>query len=57
MMRKEFTEFQLNWQSEGVSLAEVLEKFNVALVKLNLLGQNLGFDVNIIGCEIPSFGC
>jgi DNA polymerase-3 subunit alpha len=39
-------------QAEGVSLAEVLEKFNVALGKAKfIVGQNLGFDVNIMGCE------
>ncbi len=39
-------------QAEGVSLAEVLDKFNVALGKAKfIVGQNLGFDVNIMGCE------
>jgi DNA polymerase-3 subunit alpha len=39
-------------EAEGVSLAEVLEKFNVALGKAKfIVGQNLGFDVNIMGCE------
>jgi DNA polymerase-3 subunit alpha len=39
-------------ENEGVSLAEVLEKFNIALGKAKfIVGQNLGFDVNIMGCE------
>jgi DNA polymerase-3 subunit alpha len=38
-------------EAEGISLAEVLEKFNVALGKAKfIVGQNLGFDVNM-GCE------
>ncbi len=37
---------------QGVSLSEVLEKFNIALSKTKfIVGQNLGFDVNIMGCE------
>lgn len=37
---------------QGVSLLEVLEKFNVALSKAKyIVGQNVGFDVNIMGCE------
>ena len=39
-------------QANGISLAEVLEKFNIALEKANfIVGQNLGFDINIMGCE------
>jgi DNA polymerase-3 subunit alpha len=39
-------------EAEGVPLAEVLEKFNIALSKTKfIVGQNLGFDVNIMGCE------
>ena len=39
-------------QKEGVNLTEVLEKFNVALSKAKyIVGQNVGFDVNILGCE------
>ena len=39
-------------QAEGVSLSEVLEKFNIALSKAKfIVGQNVGFDVNIMGCE------
>ena len=39
-------------QKDGISLQEVLEKFNLALSKSKfIVGQNLGFDVNIMGCE------
>ena len=39
-------------EAEGISLAEVLEKFNIALSKTKfIVGQNLGFDINIMGCE------
>lgn len=39
-------------QQNGVSLLEVLEKFNIALGKSKfIVGQNVGFDVNIMGCE------
>ncbi|WP_412986800.1 DNA polymerase III subunit alpha [Pontimicrobium sp. IMCC45349] len=38
---------------QGVPLTEVLEKFNVALRKSKfVVGQNVGFDVNIMGCEL-----
>jgi DNA polymerase-3 subunit alpha len=44
-------------QSDGVSLAEVLEKFNIALSKSKfIVGQNLKFDVNIMGCEFHRLG-
>jgi len=37
---------------QGVSLQEVLEKFNIALSRSNfVVGQNVGFDVNIMGAE------
>jgi DNA polymerase-3 subunit alpha len=37
---------------QGIPLIEVLEKFNIALSKTKyIVGQNLGFDVNIMGCE------
>ncbi len=43
--------------AEGVPLAEVLEKFNIALSKTKfIVGQNLGFDVNIMGCEFHRLG-
>ena len=39
-------------QEQGVSLKEVLDKFNIALGKSKfIVGQNLGFDINIMGCE------
>lgn len=39
-------------EQEGVPLKEVLEKFNAALAKTKfIVGQNLGFDVNIMGSE------
>ena len=39
-------------QEKGVPLQDVLEKFNEALGKAKfLVGQNVGFDINIIGCE------
>ena len=45
-------------QAEGIPLAEVLEKFNVALGKAKfIVGQNVGFDVNIMGCEFYRLGC
>jgi DNA polymerase-3 subunit alpha len=38
---------------EGIPLAEVLEKFNSALSQTKfIVGQNLGFDVNIMGAEL-----
>ena len=37
---------------DGVGLQEVLEKFNIALSKTKfVVGQNVGFDVNIMGAE------
>jgi len=39
-------------EQEGVLLDEVLEKFNQVLAKSKfVVGQNVGFDVNIMGCE------
>ncbi|WP_418264682.1 DNA polymerase III subunit alpha [Flavobacterium faecale] len=39
-------------QHDGIPLADVLEKFNIALSKAKfIVGQNLGFDVNIMGAE------
>ena len=44
-------------EAEGISLAEVLEKFNTVLSKTKfIVGQNLGFDVNIMGCEFHRLG-
>ncbi|MFI2742151.1 DNA polymerase III subunit alpha [Zhouia sp. PK063] len=39
-------------EQQGIPLQEVLEKFNVALSKTKfVVGQNVGFDVNIMGAE------
>ena len=44
-------------EAEGISLAEVLEKFNISLAKAKfIVGQNLGFDVNIMGAEFHRMG-
>jgi len=41
----------------GVSLAEVLEKFNLAMSKTKfIVGQNVGFDLNIMGAEFHRLG-
>jgi DNA polymerase-3 subunit alpha len=42
---------------KGIELAEVLERFNVALGKAKfVVGQNVAFDVNIMGCECYRMG-
>ncbi|RZK77585.1 MAG: DNA polymerase III subunit alpha, partial [Pedobacter sp.] len=42
---------------QGITLKEVLEKFNIALSKSKfVVGQNVGFDVNIMGCEFHRLG-
>jgi DNA polymerase-3 subunit alpha len=42
---------------KGTSLEEVIEKFNTALSKTKfIVGQNLGFDVNIMGAEFYRLG-
>ena len=42
---------------QGVLLKEVLEKFNTALGKTTfVVGQNVGFDINIMGCEFFRLG-
>jgi DNA polymerase-3 subunit alpha len=42
---------------QGIPLREVLEKFNLALSKSKfVVGQNVGFDVNIMGCEFHRLG-
>ena len=44
-------------QEQGLPLAEVLLEFNNALSKTKfIVGQNLGFDVNIMGCEFYRMG-
>src|SRR5690554_1344988 len=42
---------------QGISLQEVLEKFNIALSKAKfVVGQNVGFDLNVMGCEFHRMG-
>jgi DNA polymerase-3 subunit alpha len=42
---------------KGISLAEVLDEFNIALSKTKfVVGQNVGFDLNIMGCEFHRLG-
>lgn len=42
---------------QGISLSEGLELFNEALQKTKyIVGQNVGFDVNIMGCEFHRLG-
>ena len=42
---------------KGIALSEVLEKFNVAMSKTKfIVGQNVGFDVNIMGAEYHRLG-
>ncbi|WP_281986722.1 DNA polymerase III subunit alpha [Aquimarina aggregata] len=42
---------------DGITLQEVLEKFNIALSKTKfVVGQNVGFDVNIMGAEFYRLG-
>ncbi|WP_285058664.1 DNA polymerase III subunit alpha [Pedobacter ginsengisoli] len=42
---------------QGIGLAEVLEKFNTVLSRAKfIVGQNIGFDVNIMGCEFHRMG-
>jgi DNA polymerase-3 subunit alpha len=44
-------------QEQGAGLSEILEKFNIALSKSKfIVGQNVGFDVNIMGCEFHRMG-
>ena len=44
-------------QQNGIQLKEMLEKFNSALSKAKfIVGQNVGFDVNILGCEFYRLG-
>jgi len=44
-------------EANGLPMAEVLEKFNIALSKSKfIVGQNLKFDINIMGCEFHRFG-
>ncbi|SFC14060.1 DNA polymerase-3 subunit alpha [Parapedobacter composti] len=42
---------------QGVPLAGVLNRFNEALAKAKfVVGQNIGFDINIMGCEFHRLG-
>ncbi len=44
-------------QEQGAELRDVLEKFNIALSKAKfVVGQNLGFDLKIMGCEFHRMG-
>jgi DNA polymerase-3 subunit alpha len=44
-------------EEQGIPLGDALEKFNVALSKAKfVVGQNIGFDVNIMGCEFHRAG-
>ncbi|WP_271765789.1 DNA polymerase III subunit alpha [Aquimarina algiphila] len=44
-------------EQDGITLEEVLEKFNIALSKTKfVVGQNVGFDVNIMGAEFYRLG-
>ena len=44
-------------QEKGIELAEILEKFNEALAKAKfVVGQNVGFDINILGSEFYRLG-
>lgn len=43
--------------AQGISLEEVIEKFKMALSKAKfIVGQNIGFDVNIMGAEFFRLG-
>lgn len=44
-------------QKEGIELKVALERFNEAMGKAKfIVGQNVGFDVNIMGCEFYRMG-
>ncbi|MBA6313486.1 DNA polymerase III subunit alpha [Cellulophaga baltica] len=44
-------------EQKGIPLAEVLEKFNEAMAKTKfIVGQNVGFDLNIMGAEFHRMG-
>lgn len=43
-------------EKHGESLAAVLAEFNIALGKAKfVVGQNIGFDINVLGCEFVRF--
>ena len=44
-------------QEQGIELVDILEKFKEALAKAKfVVGQNVGFDINILGCEFHRLG-
>ena len=44
-------------EEQGQPLADVLHQFNAALAKAKfVVGQNIGFDINIMGCEFHRTG-
>ncbi|MDO5104789.1 DNA polymerase III subunit alpha [Capnocytophaga sp.] len=44
-------------ESQGVPIQQVFEKFNEALQKATyVVGQNIGFDINIMGAEFHRYG-
>ncbi len=44
-------------EKNGIPLAQVLEKFNIAMSKTKfIVGQNVGFDLNIMGAEFFRLG-
>ncbi len=44
-------------ERDGISLQEVLKKFDIALSKTKfVVGQNVGFDINIMGAEFYRLG-
>jgi formylmethanofuran:tetrahydromethanopterin formyltransferase len=56
MTRNAFTVFLQNYGSRW-NFVGGSEKFNIALGKAKfIVGQNLGFDINIMGCEFYRMG-
>jgi DNA polymerase III subunit alpha len=44
-------------EQDGLPLSEVLDKFNAAMAKTKfIVGQNVGFDVNVMGAEFHRMG-
>ena len=43
-------------EAKGVPIQDVLKEFNAALDKAKfVVGQNIGFDVNVMGCEFVRY--
>jgi len=43
-------------EKDGVPLQSILEEFNIAMSKAKfVVGQNIGFDINVLGCEYVRF--